>query len=269
MVAVDLDHGLATRHDHPYPLVDQAPTMCGCHCGGGARTAGPGDARPALPHSQLEAVAGRHPHEVHVHSRRVLRFEAGTLRSQVDAFRVLDQQHQVRVADVEQLVALGGEGQRLGSGVGPRGDRTHVDLDPDLAVGVATHRAQLANSAGGLDAQVPFGPTVAAHQRLGQAADAVARDLRLGTVRVEQHHACVVARLGGPQSVDEPVRADTAMAIAHPAGDVGIGHQPRVERVERDEEVVAQPVVLGQSQQVGSSPVSGGLRLQGRDRSQR
>ena len=85
-------------------------------------------------------------------------------------------------------------------------------------------------------------------QRLGEAADAVAAHLGPAAVGVVEHHlgGVAVGRLADQQAVG----ADAAAAVAHAPRQ---RRQVVDMRVEHDEEVVAQPVVLGECERCHAS----------------
>jgi hypothetical protein len=65
---------------------------------------------------------------------------------------------------------------------------------------------------------------------------------------------------GRLQPDDQPIGTDAPSTVAEPTGDIGLGHHPVIARFERDEEVIAESVVLGESQHEysASSVRSGG-----------
>ena len=99
-------------------------------------------------------------------------------------------------------------------------------------------------------------------QRLCETADAVAAHLGSRAVGVVQHHSCRVS--GFALADQQPIGPDAATTVAQPSSQRG---QIVDMRVERDQEVVAQPVVLRQFEicharsSSGSASATGSLSM--------
>ena len=210
--------------------------------GGGARAGATRlrDAGAALVDPHRDGVGGRAGlDDLEVDVR-----QPGAEGGEIDGRDVVDGHDGVRVPDAE----VGDGPVRIGAEVAPAvgggeiGDLAHLDRHHERAGVVG--RSQFHTTRAGVGGDALRAEVAAASgERLGEAADAVAAHLGAAAVGVVQHHAGRV--LGVGLADEQAVGADAGVPVADHLGEV---RQLRLgqRRVEDDEEVVAETVVLAE-----------------------
>ncbi len=253
----ELDAQVATRHVDSDVVTHQSASVC--HRGCRART-GPAAQRladAALPHAHGDLVGTGDGDELDVGVLReaLVDLELRARGGDVRGLRVVDEQHEMRVAHpggvpfVRDTVVRRFEAERArcrerdGGGVERRG--AHVDGRGDHLARVVELQVDRTTTTVGVDDEaLPVTDSLPVHDPR-EAADAIPAHLRDVAVGVEQLHPAVGA-VGAGAHDDEAVGADAAMAVAERDGLIRqdplharVGIEPRP-----DEEVVPRGVQL-------------------------
>jgi len=231
--AVDLDRD---------PAPGQAPPDRGDYCRAGARSAGLGQARAALPHAQPKPVAALDLGDADIGALReqTVMLQPGADYGDRHRVGIVDEEDGVRVAHadtdrVAERAFRDAEMQRVPvfreRDFAPvRCRPAHVDRDAAVAVALAVKHP-------GNALEGDFGLSGLPHQQRGRTAGAVAAGAGFRTVAVQEGEA-VVRQVGGRRrDDDELVAADAAMPVGDPGRGSGAGRRRAVPQVQHDEVV--------------------------------
>jgi hypothetical protein len=96
-------------------------------------------------------------------------------------------------------------------------DCPHIDLNPNFILGRASNAAKLTHPSCSLDTQNTFASTRVTQQRLAEASNPIARDLGLGSICVQEHHASIISLLGRRKGQDQAISPDTSVPVTQRA----------------------------------------------------